>query len=507
MNKATAGEVVATTGGRVRGRRVAGGVRATLGIPYAAPPFGAGRFREPRPASAWGGVRDCDRFGPVAPQSAHLPGAPAWSPDQDDMLSVNVWAPERAAGPLPVLFWIHGGAYTFGSSAQPEYDGAELARAGLVVATCNYRLGFEGFGHVPGLPANRGLLDQVAALNWVRDNIAGFGGDPGNVTVAGQSAGAGSVACLLTMDRSRGLFRRAIAHSVPDAYYPPGFAAGLTRKVAAAAGIPATAGGLLSAAPHALVAASDRVVQDYRADPASGPLHYDTVIYGPVLDGDVLATDPLSALSAGAVREVDLLLCHTTQESWLMHRTGSMPPVTDEEGLARFAAAFGLPDALVAGYRALLPDAPVLEVYLAMAGDAVFAEHTAGLARAHAGAGGRAFLSRFARRRTSPDGGTARPWHAADVPFAFGNLDAAGVDFLIGGVPDGQDRALSRRMVRAWADFCATGDPGWPRLTAASAPVRSWGVPEDRMAEDDATAVHALWRGVVPSRLRLCGGI
>ncbi|MGW7367696.1 carboxylesterase/lipase family protein [Streptomyces sp. NPDC054841] len=509
---------VATESGRVRGA-IVDELRVTLGIPYAAPPFGvAGRFRAPRPAAAWDGVRDCTRFGPVAPQSAELPGAPVWSPGQEDVLSVNIWSPVDACAPLPVLFWIHGGAYTFGSSAQPDYDGSALARAGLVVVTCNYRLGFEGFGHVPGFPDNRGLLDQIAALRWVRDNVAGFGGDPDNVTVAGQSAGAGSIACLMASERARGLFRRAIAHSVPDAYFPPDLAAGLAHKVAGAAGVAPTAEGLLSATPQALVDASDRVVAEYATDPESGPLHYDTVIYGPVLDGDVLPADPVGAVAGGAGRAVDLLVCHTTEEYWLMHEVGSMPPVTTEDGLARFARDFGLPAELVAGYRALMPHAPVLDVCLAIAGDAVFTTHSVRLAEAHAHAhaqadadshadsharareGGRTYLSRFDRRRTRADGRPVRAWHAADVPFAFGTLDAAGADFLTGPV-DEEDRELSRRMVRAWAGFAATGEPGWAPLTEPSGAVHVWSVPQDR--EESAAEVHELWRSVRPASLRL----
>ncbi len=168
-DRARAGAEFRTVGGPVRGRRSADGVTAVLGVPYAAPPFGANRFRAPRPAPGWSAPRDGTAFGPVAPQSAELPGAPVWRPGDEDVLTVNVWAPPSPdGGPLPVLFWIHGGAYTFGSSAQPDFDGTALARAGVVVVSCNYRVGFEGFGHVPGFPDNRGLLDQVAALRWVR---------------------------------------------------------------------------------------------------------------------------------------------------------------------------------------------------------------------------------------------------------------------------------------------------------------------------------------------------
>ncbi|OQR60954.1 carboxylesterase [Streptomyces maremycinicus] len=485
-----------TVGGPVRGRRSADGVTAVLGVPYAAPPFGANRFRAPRPAPGWDAPRDGTAFGPVAPQSAELPGAPVWRPGDEDVLTVNVWAPPSPdGGPLPVLFWIHGGAYTFGSSAQPDFDGTALARAGVVVVSCNYRVGFEGFGHVPGFPDNRGLLDQVAALRWVRENIAAFGGDPGNVTVAGHSAGAGSAACLMVMDRARGLFRRVIAHSAPHGFFTVGAAAALTARIAAEAGVAATGPGLLSASPRALVAAADKVAGSCEDVPVTAVQAFDPVVFQPVIDGEVLPLDPLAALARGIAREVDLLVCHTLEEYWFLHEVGAVREVVSEPELAEFAEALGLPGRLVAGYRALLPGAPVLDRYLALFGDAVFGEFGSRLAEQHARAGGRAFLSRFARRRTRPGGG-ARPWHTADIPFAFGNLDATGADFLIGGAPDAQDRALSRRMLRAWADFAARGDPGWPAVTADDTTVKVWAVPDDHLSDDGASAVRALWRGV-----------
>lgn len=485
-----------TTNGLVRGFPASAEVIAFLGIPYAAPPFGPNRFREPLPAPAWTGVRDCTAFGPVAPQSAQLPGSPMWSPDDEDILTLNIWTQAPQGGRLPVLVWIHGGAYTFGSSAQPDFDGTGLARADLVVVTLNYRLGFEGFGHVPAddasaYPDNRGLLDQVAALHWVRDNIAAFGGDPGNVTIAGQSAGAASVACLMVMDRARGLFHRAIAHSAASQCYTRDIAAATTREIAAAASCSATPAALASATPQALVTASDQVADDYRRDPASGSRHYDPSLYAPVLDGDVLPTDPLTGMAAGATQGVDLLVCHTTEEYWLLDAVGSSTKITTDEQLARFAEDFGLPDGLVAGYRAAMPHAPVLDLYLAVFGDLLFGEYSNRLAESHARAGGRAFLSRFDRRRSGPHE-AVRAWHCADIPFAFGNLDTDCLAFLIGGAPTPADHDLSRRMVRAWADFAATGNPGWPPIADSAAQAKTW-TTDDSPADDTTIAVRALW--------------
>lgn len=499
--------VFETTCGRVRGNDPDRGVVAVLGIPYAEPPFGADRFRAPRPRKPWEGIRDCVAFGPVPPQSAQLPGAPGWSPGDEDVLSLNVWTPaaDGAApgGARPVLVWIHGGAYTFGSGAQPDFDGAALARAGLVVVTLNYRLGFEGFGHVPAdgadpCPPNRGLLDQIAALTWVRENIAAFGGDPGNVTAAGQSSGATAVACLMVMDSARGLFRRAIAHSAVGPCYSPELAGHLMEKVAAEAGVPATAAALAAASPEALVKASDAVVDGYRQDPYSGRHHWDPVIYGPVADGVQLPADPVSLIAAGTAPGIDLLVCHAIQEYWLLDAVGSCAKVTTEEQLNRFAADFGLPDSVTRGYRGLMPEVPVGDVYLALYGDLMFGEYSSRLADAHARAGGRTFLSRFARQR----GGSqpvAYAWHCADIPFAFGNLGEESIRFLIGGAPTAADHHLSDRMAAAWAGFAAAGEPGWEPLTATGGPVRTWETTDTTRAPapghwSDSGAVRALWR-------------
>lgn len=508
-------DVFTTKSGRVRGRRAARdrGIVAVLGLPYAAPPFGARRFLEPQPPEPWDGVRDCTAFGPVAPQSADLPGAPSWSPGDEDILTLNVWTPADGPGDLPVLVWIHGGAYVFGSSAQPDFDGTALAGGGLVVVTLNSRLGFEGFGHVPerpdadsgipvpgadtsaaAFPDNRGLLDQIAALEWVRDNISAFGGSPDRVTLAGQSSGATSVACLAVADRARGLFRRAVLHSAVNAFATVEQAARTTAEVAAAAGVPATRAGLLAAPPEALVAATDRVCERYAQDPGSGQRHYDPAIHGPVADGVLLTADPLEALAAGAGGAVELLVCHTTEEYWLLDAVGSSAKITSEERLAAFAADFGLPASLVEGHRERLPDAPLLDVYLSLYSGLLFAEYSTRLAEAHALAGGRVFLARFDRRRDRA-GGRVRAWHCADIPFAFGNLHEESVHFLVGGPPGAADQELSRRMARAWAEFATHGEPGWAPLDGPAgngATVRVW-----RTEAEEHGAEHGfrdLWR-------------
>lgn len=208
-----------TAAGAVRGAST-DGVAVYRGLPYARPPVGELRFRDPQPVAAWTGVRDATAFAPACLQTGtSMPGEP-WSPSSEDCLYLNVWTPQGARpGSLPVIVWLPGGGFANGSTAIPLYDGGRLAGRGAVVVTVGYRLGALGFLAHPELTAEAGssgnydLMDQIAALEWVRDNIAGFGGDPDRVTVAGQSAGATSVSMLMASPRARGLFQRAIGQS------------------------------------------------------------------------------------------------------------------------------------------------------------------------------------------------------------------------------------------------------------------------------------------------------
>uniref|UniRef100_UPI002A82283E carboxylesterase family protein n=1 Tax=Streptomyces sp. CRN 30 TaxID=3075613 RepID=UPI002A82283E len=239
------GPVVRTPYGNVRGRHE-DGIAVFRGIPYAAPPFGPHRFRPPVPPEPWQGVRDAGAFGPTPPKPPYSEAFARILLDPvvpgDDCLNLNVWTPEPGPGArLPVMVWLHGGALVRGSSAVPVYDGRAFARDGVVLVSANYRLGVEGYGLFPDAPANAGLRDQMAALTWVQEAIAEFGGDPDRVTVFGQSAGAISVGALLAAPRARGLFRRAVLQSGPPEATDRDKVRRMVRRMAARLRVPATA--------------------------------------------------------------------------------------------------------------------------------------------------------------------------------------------------------------------------------------------------------------------------
>ncbi|MFE5481637.1 carboxylesterase/lipase family protein [Streptomyces sp. NPDC056527] len=455
---------VRTVAGAVRGVREAG-VAVFRGIPFAEPPVGALRFAAPRPVRGWSEVREAVSYGPPPPQAGHF-GMDALSQDApgDDWLTVNVWSPEPTPGAgLPVMVWIQGGAYVFGMSGLPEYDGARLARDGdVVVVTFNYRVGIEGFGQIEGAPPNRGLLDQVAALEWVRDNIRAFGGDPERVTVFGQSAGGGSVAALLAMDRAAGLFRRAVAQSVQGTFFSPELASDITTACAAELGLRPTVSDLSGVPPHRLPAAADAVgaTMDRWAERWGRPA-YRAIPVSPVVDGDVLPVTPWQALSGGAGRDVDLLVGHTRDEHRLFTAiTGLLGEVSEDQAEDALRALAPASDG-ARRYRDAFPAAGPEALYELVHSDWLFRMPSLHLAQAQASAGGRTHVYELAWDAPGM-GGALGACHGLDVPLVFGNLDRGQPAVLIGEAPSPEAEELSARMRAAWTSFAAHGDPGWP---------------------------------------------
>jgi para-nitrobenzyl esterase len=305
---------ISTAGGVVRGIRD-GDVRTWRGIPFAAPPVGELRFRAPGQTAPWTGVRDASEFGPSAPQDRKGPfsGAAADTPRSEDCLTVNVIAPGDSGTDLPVMVYIHGGGYSVGSPRDSAFRGVNFARRGIVHVTFNYRL--NAFGYLDfsayGFDNNLGLRDQVAALEWVRDNIAAFGGDPANVTVYGESSGANAVTTLLTLPAANGLFARAIAQSPPsNAVYRPDLTRAWAREFMEILGVApgGEAEALRTTSAESLVTAARllfmRVPDEYPGDQA----------FSPVIDGEYLPEHPVEALRAGRGHPVPLIIGSNDRE-------------------------------------------------------------------------------------------------------------------------------------------------------------------------------------------------
>ncbi len=457
-----------------------GGVTRFLGIPYAASPTGALRFAAPQPPEPWRGVRACTAFGPTPPKPEYPPPFDTILPEPaipgDDWLSLNVWTPGLDAS-APVLVWIHGGAFVNGNSAVPMYDGHAFARDGVVLVTINYRLGVDGFAVLPDAPApaNRGLLDQVAALEWVRDNIAAFGGDPARVTIFGESAGGMSVTTLLGMPRARGLFGGVIAQSgAAQAAADPQDAALVTGELGRALGTEATAASLAALDLETLITAQAAVRDAMAAapDPArfGATIVATSMAFLPVVDGDVLPLHPLAALRSGAGAEVPLLTGTNAEEFRLFFvPTGTAATVTGET-LPVFLGLLGIPAATAAVYQANRPDASAGDVLCALVTDSFFRNPAFAAARARAEAGGPAptYLYEFAWRSPVLGIGAA---HAVEIPFVFDNLAVPDAAAAIGDAPPA---ALAAEMHAAWIRFASTGDPGWPAFDA-SYPVMTFG--------------------------------
>ncbi len=464
---------VLTNAGIVRGEyRVNPDVTVFRGIRYAQPPVGLLRFAAPQPVKPWAGVREALTFGPAVPQSAEARQGsvvPADATDSRDYLTLNIWTPETA-GSRPVMVWIHGGAYMGGGTATPSFEGTRLAVEGdVVVVTVNHRVGMEGYADIEGAPSNRGLLDVVAALRWVRDNIAGFGGDPDCVTIFGQSAGGGAVASLLVMPAARGLFHRAIAQSVPGTFLTPALAAAIAARVADELGCAPTVHGFGGVNPAELAEAADRVGRSMRrcAD-QWGTIAETSTPFSPVVDGVVLPTDPWTALDRGAPNDVPLIVGHTRDEfRAFTRRSGTIPQTTDEQ--ARHAVSvFGPASDVDSYYRVLHASGTATDattVYETVNSDWLFRMPSAQLAQAGAEAGAPTYLFELAYTVPQHDGILGAP-HSADHPLIFGNFAGGVADRMyVQPVATGTE-ALGKQMRRTWAGFARTGDPGWDPFSA-----------------------------------------
>lgn len=430
-------------------------VKSFKGIPFAAPPVGPLRWKPPQPVKPWSGVLDATRFGPECEQ-AGPPGAVM----SEDCLSLNVWTPADTGERLPVVVYFFGGGFAVGNASLPTFDGTALARRGVVVVVPNYRLGVFGFLALPALVAespehtagNYGLLDQVAALQWVQANIAAFGGDPRKVTIMGESAGAASVSALLTMPRAKGLYVRAIMESAP-VLRPQ-----LNAAQAQSAGTQYAAGQTLAqlrAAPAAdLLRRIPPLDPDTRSDVA--------ITFGPIADGVVLP-DERETYAQGRETVVPLIIGNNADEGSFFAR--GVPVKT----LAQYAAAlqkrFG---AQAARARQLYPARTDDEANAAEAtiiGDMDINTGVRKVAKLFAAREPEVYRYVFAHRR-----GGKLPGHSDELPYVFGTPAVNGVGVAVPPFDDA-DWRVSDEMQARWAQFIKTGDPNppgraaWPRYT------------------------------------------
>ncbi|SFS01334.1 para-nitrobenzyl esterase [Microbacterium sp. cf046] len=447
--------VLTVSHGAVRGVRD-GGIDRYLGIPYAAAPFGDRRFMPPAPVAAWDGVRDAIAFGPTAPQAPYGGGLEKYLPTVaiagDDILTVNVWTPaDRAPGAsLPVLVFVHGGALTRGSAALPGYDGSTFAAAGVVYVSVQYRVGQEGFAVLDDVPQNLGVLDQEAALRWVRSEIGVFGGDPERVTAMGHSAGASTLTALLALPQAEELFDRVILQSGPLNGQPPDKAGRMTRAIAKRLGVAPTRAGFAGIEPATLVAEQAAVAA--AGSPLGGA---PTVTLA--IGGVAVPVDPLAALIDGAARGIPVMIGSTSEEYrlWFVPsgRLGKIRRSTLT--IARITAR--VPARIVRAHRLRRPEATPGEVLGEVMSDMLLRGPLTRFADSRTDAEAPTYVYEFRWRSPLDDMGAA---HAMELGFVFDRLTAP--DSIALGGPDAP-QALADAMHRAWIAFVVEGDPGWER--------------------------------------------
>jgi para-nitrobenzyl esterase len=450
------------------------GLYVFKGIPYAAPPLGAFRWLPPQPLRLWNDIYQAAQFGPIAPQNTRVTNFtqknPILEPQSESCLTLNLWTPALDQAKRPVMVWIHGGAFNRGSSSSPTYSGVVLARRGdIVVVTINYRLGALGFLHLDqpscghlSATGNEGILDQISALHWVRNNIASFGGDPGNVTVFGESAGAMSIGCLLAMPQAAGFFHKAILESGSNTVKFPDEAVELTRKYLEILGVdPQNAKGLRALSVEQLLSAQDEL---------SAALRIQGSVMEPVVDGTILPQMPIEAVRRGSAGKIPILVGTNLEEARFMLAMNPAMNKIDADGLVRrwqeVLPAEMVPG-LIEGCRIALahegrPNDPP-EIAIALQTDRQFRIPAVRLAEAQSGHNPNVYNYVFDWKSPMQKLGAC---HALEVGFVFGNLYSK----FNGSGPKAD--SLAGKIQDSWIAFARTGNPScfslgqWPQYGA-----------------------------------------
>ncbi len=490
--------LVETTQGTCLGS-VADGVFSFKGIPYAQAPFGALRMKPPVPHSGWSGERDCTQYGPTVPKGPYPPPFDTLLPEPiipgEECLNLNIWTPSLTDSSLPVLVWIHGGAFVNGTGSAEIYSGRNFARDGVVTVTINYRLGPDGFLYLGDGISNLGIQDQLLALKWVQQNIGKFGGDPDKVTVAGESAGAASVGTLLSMSQSEGLFRGAIMQSGAASHWlTPDTAKKVANYLAERLGIEPNREAFAEVAVDELVSAYMALSVEAQTipDPMKwGEIVRNSMIFEPVVDGDFIAAPPLDSLKNGAGSEVAVLIGTNEQEFNLFTVPAGIYDLVDDNFVNLAATLYGLGTDAVEVYRQIFPKVVPGELMGRIATDWFFRIPAIRLAEARSKVKSSTYCYEF-RWKSPLFDGKLGSCHAVEIPFVFDVLDAPMVADLVGESPSGATAAV---VHKGWVDFVTNLNPGWDRYDPDTRRVRVFGAP-DEVEEDPWSATRRLWDGL-----------
>jgi para-nitrobenzyl esterase len=461
--------IIETQYGKVQGYEQ-GPISVWKGIPFAQPPTGERRFRAPQPPEPWMGVREATRFSPMAPQvpemGASMVGAIGAEraveprPMSEDCLYLNIWSPGTDQQKRPVMVYIHGGAFTLGSASDPWYDGTSFAAIhNIVVVSLNYRLGILGFVSLKDLAgadaaytANCALLDQIAALEWVHKHIAAFGGDPDQVTVMGESAGAMSIGALLGMPAAQGLFQRAILQS--------GAAGNLTKRPQAAQVAQALLAKLGLETSQLSVLAEVSLETLLKVQPELGREFGGVQAYSPMIDGETLPQHPLAMIAQGSAANVAILV-GTNRDEWRLFAMMSGGPKVDEELLTQI---FGDEAKLaLATYTEARADTSKDAAWIDIMSDLVFRMPAIRLAEGQVRQGAPVWMYRF-DWESPAFGGILGAAHAMDIPFVWNTLDIPLSRMFTGDSPTRQQ--LADLMHASWAAFIRSGTPAIANLPA-----------------------------------------
>lgn len=492
--EASADCIVDTSLGPIQGK-LKNDVLLFSGVPYAAPPIGDQRFKAPKPHEPWEEVRSATRFSPAAPQ---LPGGGMtdalpvrWD---EDCLYLNICTPALDGKKRPVFFWVHGGAYRTGQGAIPWYDGAEFAKNGdIVVVSINYRLGALGFANLRRFGdeyANsgaNGTLDQIAALQWVVENIANFGGDPEQITIAGESAGAFSVATLMASPMSEKLIQRAIPQSGAGHHTMPASSSELVLDELMSELNVEGLDGLLSASAEDILHAQAKVEET--AAKGGLPELRGVMPFYPSEDNQAIPVAPITAFQNGVAGNIDLLIGTNKDESTLFIMPNQMD---SDDKVLKAAERIGGDQSMVDVYKAKFPEASTYDLAVQLQTDYAFRVPAVRMAEARmsSAAAGRTFMYLFAWESRA---GHLKSTHALEIPFVFNNLAKPGVNAFVG--PGDLPQNVADEMHKAWIGFIQSGEPGWQQYDEAERQ-NMWFDTESKLVSDPDDGKRQAWQGI-----------